>query len=88
MSIYFWTEHPWIGIAIGIVFAVLGYTRDRPSAVIAALLWVAYAVFEYKMRSQCSGGRCIRIDLLLILPVLFIASIWALIAVAIKTEKS
>lgn len=88
MSIYFWSEHPWLAIATGIAFAVVWHARERSSAAIAALLWVVYGMYEFSMQSTCKGG-CIRIDLLLILPILIGASIWAAIASLLpKPEES
>jgi hypothetical protein len=65
--------------------AVLGgafLIRRHPLIGVAAGLWAAYAVYESLMKARilCSGECNIRIDLLLIMPLLYLAS---LVAVAL-----
>lgn len=66
-----------------IPFAIFGafYLKSRQRFVlITAVLWVLYFVYEYgmKLRILCSGECNIRVDLLLIYPLLLIISMIAL----------
>ncbi len=75
-------DHPWLAFLPALAAAGLWYWRRRAAAWIAALAWLAYAGYEAAMHARllCSGECNIRIDLLLIVPVLLALSIWALIA--------
>jgi hypothetical protein len=65
------------------VFAALWRGSGRRLAGWTALAWLLYAAYEYGMRRRwlCSGECNIRVDLLLIYPVLLMLSIAALVAV-------
>jgi hypothetical protein len=69
--------------AAGLYFAVAAAQRPRPAKILAAVLWVAYAVYEYYVANGtlCDANCNIRVDLLLFFPVLAFASI-----VAAQTE--
>jgi hypothetical protein len=62
-------------------FAAAYAARRRTSSLIAAAAWGAYAIYESLMKARilCSGECNIRVDLLLILPVLWILAIVALV---------
>ena len=73
---------PWLALLpAGLFFALYLRSRRLPVAA-AALLWGLYAVYEYGMRRRwlCTGECNIRVDLLLLYPVLVVASIVALVA--------
>jgi hypothetical protein len=55
--------------------------RRAPVVLNVAVLWSLYAVYEFLMyrRVLCSGECNIRVDLLLIYPVLVFATVWAVI---------
>ncbi|HYN11128.1 MAG TPA: hypothetical protein VET51_00605 [Burkholderiales bacterium] len=57
------------------------YLKRKPFVAITALLWAAYAVYESLMKARilCSGECNIRVDLLLIIPLLWIVSIVAVV---------
>lgn len=59
-------------------FLVVGVGRRRV-AVVAGVLWLIYAAYETGMRQRwlCTGECNIRVDLLLIYPVLLLLSIVA-----------
>ena len=64
--------------------ALLGagfFFRKRRLALIAALLWLGYAIYESLMKARvlCSGECNIRVDLLLISPLLWILTLVAII---------
>lgn len=67
-------------LLIGFVFLYLFYKHRLWSALIAGVLWAAYAVYEtlFYLRVLCSGECNIRIDLLLIYPLLLLFSLIAL----------
>lgn len=54
---------------------LMGLSRSRWSLV-AAVMWVGYALYEYGMKARilCSGECNIRVDLLLVFPLLILVS--------------
>jgi len=71
---------PWLAFATAGVFAGLWLWRRTTSAAVAAALWLAYGVYEtlMHMRVLCTGECNIRVDLLLVYPVLLVVSLVAL----------
>jgi hypothetical protein len=69
-------EYPILAAAIGGLWLLLYGMSRRPSGAIAALAWLAYAAYETGMRRRwlCTGECNIRVDLLLIYPVLLVIS--------------
>ena len=63
-------------------FFLLYMRSHRKRVAITAASWLLYTVYEYgmKVRWLCSGECNIRVDLLLLYPMLLLASIVALIA--------
>lgn len=75
-------ERPWAALAPAALFGLL-HARVRVRWVAgSAILWLLYACYEFGMRQRwlCSGECNIRIDLLLIYPLLIIVSLAALVA--------
>ena len=72
-------EYPILAGAIGIVLLALGRRARRRVTVGTGILWLLYAVYEYGMQRRwlCSGECDIRVDLLLIYPVLAIGLVAA-----------
>lgn len=73
---------PLLALVPAVLFAFL-FTRSRQAAsFITALAWLGYVPYEYamKLRLLCTGECNIRVDLLLIYPVLGILSALALFA--------
>jgi hypothetical protein len=70
---------PLVALAPAALFAALYAARRRPSSLVAASVWSAYAVYESLMNARVlCGGECnIRVDLLLIAPVIWAVSIAA-----------
>ena len=62
--------------------------RTRRGLVVLVLAWVAYGVYEYLMyrRVLCSGECNIRVDLLLIYPLLLGGTLWY-VASAIRAKR-
>mgnify|MGYP006908208913 FL=1 len=74
--------YPWAALPVAAVFALLWRRRRKTVALVSALMWAAYGGYEYLMyaRILCSGECNIRVDLLLIYPVLLGVSIASLVA--------
>lgn len=89
-------------MAMGVMFIVAPFLALLPASIfawfylksrhwvvlIASFLWVLYTAYEYsmKLRILCSGECNIRIDLVLIYPLLLLISILA-IMIIIKKKK-
>jgi hypothetical protein len=68
-----------LAIAAGIAalyFAVAVVQRPHPAGILAAILWSAYAIYEYYVANGtlCDANCNIRVDLLLFFPMLAFAS--------------
>jgi hypothetical protein len=65
-------EYPLLAAVIGVVLLWLGRRTGRRTAVGVGVIWLLYAVYETGMQRRwlCSGECNIRIDLLVIYPVL------------------
>lgn len=72
-------EYPWLAALIGAVVVGLGVWRRRRIAVLMGGVWLVYAVYEtgMKLRWLCSGECNIRIDLLVLYPLLLVALVVA-----------
>jgi hypothetical protein len=73
--------YPWLAAVVGVSFVLAG--RRRWGVVTVGVMWVLYAGYETGMQQRwlCSGECNIRVDLLLIYPILLLASagaIWSL----------
>ncbi len=73
---------PFAALLIGAAFAIATYYRRKILPAVAALLWVAYGVYEYLMyaRILCTGECNIRVDLLLIYPMLVLVTVAGIIS--------
>ena len=67
---------PWLALVPGALFVGLYRHSRHRLAAIAAVAWLLYAPYEYGMyrRWLCSGECNIRVDLLLLYPVLILLS--------------
>ena len=72
---------PWLAFAVGAIFFALSRSTWSKLLITSATAWLLYGVYEYLMRFRvlCSGECNIRIDLLLIYPILLILSIIAIV---------
>ncbi len=70
-------EYPWLAALLGVPLLGLGRWRGRRAAVAAGLAWLLYAVYETGMKQRwlCSGECNIRIDLLLVYPMLLVLTV-------------
>lgn len=65
---------------VAVYFGLAAMRRPRPAEILAVVLWSAYAVYEYYVANGtlCDANCNIRVDLLLILPLLGSAAYLAL----------
>jgi hypothetical protein len=73
--------YPWAALPVGAAFLLVFAHRKRTSALLAGLLWTGYSGYEHLMHTRvlCSGECNIRIDLLLIYPLLVTISVVAIV---------
>ncbi len=71
---------PWLAFVLGALFGGLYRLSDSTVIATASAAWLLYGAYEYLMyfRVLCSGECNIRVDLLLIYPVLVLLGLWAL----------
>jgi hypothetical protein len=71
--------HPWLAAVLGTLFVIIGWRRRRRGVLIVGMVWVLYAAYETGMQQRwlCTGECNIRVDLLLIYPLLLLVSIAA-----------
>ena len=82
--------NPWLALIPAGLLAALGIIAARSFSTARRLIWIAtamwatYAVYEIVLYiSDYSGAEAIRIDLLLIAPILWLLTIIALISLAL-----
>jgi len=70
-------EYPLLAALPSIAFVGLYRVTRRPFVLVLGLAWLLYGIYEYAMQKRilCSGECNIRIDLLVIYPVLAVASL-------------
>jgi hypothetical protein len=75
-------EYPALAATIGVVLIWVGRARHRRVAVAAGAAWLLYAAYELGMQRRwlCSGECNIRVDLLIIYPVLLLGLVAAGVA--------
>jgi formate hydrogenlyase subunit 3/multisubunit Na+/H+ antiporter MnhD subunit len=75
-------EYPLLAAAIGVVLLGLGRRTRRRTAFGVGVLWLLYAIYETGMHQRwlCSGECNIRIDLLVIYPVLLVSLVAAAVS--------
>jgi hypothetical protein len=68
-----------VAAAVAVTFAAAAVQRPRPGVIVAAILWMAYAVYEYFVASGvlCDANCNIRVDLILLWPLLAFATWYA-----------
>jgi hypothetical protein len=83
-------EYPALALAPAALLLALYLIAKRRLVAVAAGLWLAYAAYEYgmKLRLLCSGECNIRIDLLLIYPLLLIMTFASFVVFALSFRKA
>jgi hypothetical protein len=81
--------YPLLGLVPAAVFFALFAAARRSLILVTALLWLAYVPYEYamKLRLLCSGECNIRVDLLLIYPMLVVLTLVSVVLFATTTRK-
>jgi hypothetical protein len=76
--------YPFLAAVIGALLLVLGRSRRRRTAVGVGIVWLLYFAYESGMQQRwlCTGECNIRIDLLLIYPVLLILLVPAAVSLS------
>ncbi len=71
--------HPWLALVPALVFLALYRWSGRGVVALAAGAWLLYAAYECALylRWLCSGECNIRVDLLLLYPILLVLSLVA-----------
>ena len=71
--------YPLLAAAMGAILLGLGLRARRTTAVVGGVLWLLYALYETGMKQRwlCSGECNIRVDLLLIYPLLLLSLVAA-----------
>ncbi len=61
-----------VALVVGGLLAALWLAMRAPGSAVAAVAWLVYALYEYLMHARvlCSGECNIRVDLLLLWPLL------------------
>lgn len=69
-------QYPVLAAALGAVFLALAALSRRRSIAIAGVAWLLYGAYETAMRLRwlCTGECNIRVDLLVIYPLLWVVS--------------
>ena len=82
-------EAPWLAAVPGAVFLGLWAGSRRRLVLAAAVAWLAYLPYEYgmKLRILCSGECNIRVDLLVLYPVLLVLSILAVVSAVLALRR-
>jgi hypothetical protein len=78
-------ERPWLALLPAAVFLALYLASRRRSVAATAAFWLGYGAYEYAMHRRwlCTGECDIRVDLLLLYPILAVMSVVAAV-VAIR----
>lgn len=66
---------PWMALIPALTFVIVARRLRSPFAWIMASLWFAYGLYETVMWFYCHSRECIRIDLLLIVPILVVLTV-------------
>jgi hypothetical protein len=75
-------EWPLLAAIPGVIFMMLYRRSRRRIVLLAGVGWLAYSLYELGMRWRilCSGECNIRVDLLLIYPILILVTLLGLVA--------
>jgi hypothetical protein len=79
--------HPWLGLVVAGGFAACWWLDGNSFALGSAMGWAGYAGYEYLMlgRILCTGECNIRVDLLLVYPLLLLLSILS-VAIGVRNH--
>lgn len=82
-------EYPFLALAPAVLFLHLFSVSKAKVVLVTGISWLAYLPYEYgmKLRLLCTGECNIRVDLLLIYPLLVVLTLVSLVVFAINTRK-
>ena len=82
-------DYPILALTPAVVFAYCYYASKAPITLVTAACWVAYAIYEYGMSARlfCTGECNIRVDLLLLYPVLVGLSLMSVTAFIMNRSR-
>lgn len=85
----FFISQPWFALIPAAVFLLLYRLSRHKLAAAAAVAWLLYALYEYCMHRRwlCTGECDIRIDLLLLYPLLLVMSAAAAVAAIVAISR-
>jgi hypothetical protein len=88
-ALAFFIRYPLAALIPATLFFLVFHFRKTSFALIAAILWALYAVYESLMAARvlCSAECNIRIDLLALYPLLAVVSLVALIELAVRRKR-
>ncbi|MDQ8697283.1 hypothetical protein [Hyphomicrobium sp. LHD-15] len=71
-----------VAAAVGLYFAVSALRQPRLGLIVAAIAWLLYAAYEFLIANGtlCDANCNIRVDLILIWPLVWIASLFGIYA--------
>jgi hypothetical protein len=71
-----------VAAAVACYFAFAASRQPRPGVIVAAIVWLLYAVYEYFIANGtlCDANCNIRVDLLLAWPLVWIATLFGIYA--------
>jgi hypothetical protein len=81
--------YPILPAVVGVILMGLGLRARRRTAVVVGVVWLLYALYETGMKQRwlCTGECNIRVDLLLIYPVLLVSLVAAGVSL-LRARKS
>jgi hypothetical protein len=79
----FFVGSPLLALLPALAFLLLGWRLNRQNVLVAGASWLVYSLYELGMyaRILCSGECNIRIDLLVIHPLLLVATLIGVVSV-------
>jgi len=79
MLLAVFVAYPYLALVPAILFLILYRLSRRKLVASAGWVWLLYGAYEYGMRARilCSGECNIRVDLLLLYPILLIVTLTA-----------
>ena len=77
-------QYPWLAALAGVLLLALGRWRGRGVAVATGIVWLLYAVYETGMKQRwlCTGECNIRVDLLLVYPILLVLTVVSVVSLS------
>ena len=82
-------DKPWVALIFAMTFFILYATTQKRFVLIVGFFWLAYCIYEYgiKFRVLCSGECNIRIELLLVYPLLVLLSLVGLVVFTVSVFR-